>query len=116
MFTTVVYPGMSHRTSWVNRDGMKWLNQQIHFAIWTEKDILDSPVTHVSEWAKTNNVDIAKSYMREDREGGLEAVGAGYPGIKREDLMVLPEADWVAMKPQLTYEAWAAKAIAAQQE
>lgn len=116
MFTTVLYPGISHRTSWVNKDGVLWLHQQLHFAIWTKKDILRSPVTHVSEWAKANQVDIAKNFMREDREGGLEAVGTGFPGIKRQDLMVLPEADWMALKDRLTYEAWAAKTLAAEQK
>ena len=71
------------------------------------------PVTHVSEWAKANGVDITASYLREDREGGLDALGKGYPGIKREDLMVLPEKDWEAMKGRLTYEAWA-KTLAAE--
>ena len=28
--------------------------------------------------------------------------------------MVLPEAEWVARKDELTYEGWAAKAIAAE--
>jgi hypothetical protein len=115
MFTTVLYPGISHRTSWVNKDGVAWLHQQLRFAMWTKKDILRSPVTHVSEWAKANQVDIAKNFMREDREGGLEAVGTGFPGIKRQDLMVLPDADWLAMKDRLTYEAWAAKTLAAEQ-
>jgi hypothetical protein len=114
MFTTVFYPGISHRTSWVDRDGVEWLEKQIHFALWTEKEIEAAPTTHVSTWAAANNVDIAKSYMREDREGGLDALGTGYPGIKREDLMVLPERDWTAMKDQLTYEGWAAKATAAE--
>jgi dienelactone hydrolase len=114
MFTTIVYPGMSHRTSWVTKDGVEWLDKQIRFAVWTEEGIATAPVTHVSEWAKANDVDITKSYMREDREGGLEAVGTGLPGIKREDLMVLPEGDWEAMKDRLTYEAWAAKTMAAE--
>ena len=61
-----------------------------------------------STWAKANNVDIAPSYMREDREGGLDALGTGFPGIKREDLMVLPVADWERMKGQLTYDGWVA--------
>lgn len=114
MFTTVFYPGVSHRPSWENRDGVEWLNQQIHFSIWTEKEIEAMPTTHISSWAKANNVDITASYMREDREGGIDALGTGLPGIKREDLMVLPEADWLAMKDQLTYEAWAAKTAAAE--
>lgn len=114
MFTTVLYPGISHRTSWVDRDGVSWLGRQIQFAYWTDKDIATMPVTHVSEWAKANGVDITANYLREDREGGLDALGKGYPGIKREDLMVLPEKDWDAMKGRLTYEAWAAKTLAAE--
>ncbi len=114
MFTTVFYPGISHRTSWVNRDGVEWLERQIHFGIWTEKEIETAPVTHVSAWAKANEVDITPNYMREDREGGMDALGTGFPGIRREDLMVLPEAEWVARKDELTYEGWAAKAMAAE--
>ena len=72
------------------------------------------PVTHVSTWAKANDVDITESYIQEIREGGLDALGTGFPGIKREDLMVLPDKDWQAMKPHLTYEAWAEKAMAAE--
>ena len=52
--------------------------------------------------------------MREEREGGVDALDVGLPNIQREDLMVLPDADWQAMKDQLTYESWAAKAAAAE--
>ncbi len=48
MFTTVLYPGISHRTSWVDREGVAWLGQQIRFANWTDKDIATMSVTHVS--------------------------------------------------------------------
>lgn len=114
MFTAIRYPGISHRTSWVNRDGVAWLGKQIHFANWNDADIASAPLTHISTWARENRVDIAASYMREDREGGLDAVGTGLPGIKREDLMVLPDRDWQAMKDRLTYESWAEKTMAAQ--
>jgi dienelactone hydrolase len=116
IFTTVFYPRISHRPSWENRDGVKWLNKQIHFAIWTEKEIEVAPTTHIGTWAKENDVDIATGYVREDRETGIDALGTGLPGIKREYLMVLPDADWQKMKDQLTYEAWAAKAMAAEKE
>jgi dienelactone hydrolase len=114
MFTTVFYPGASHRPSWENRDAAEWLETNIHFGIWTEKQIEAMPTVKVSEWAKANNVTVGTSEMREEREGGVDALDVGLPNIKREDLMVLPDADWLAMKDQLTYEAWAAKAAAAE--
>ena len=115
IFTTILYPGVSHRTSWVTRDGVAWLNQQIHFANWNAATIASAPTTHISTWARANNVDIAPNYIREDREGGLDALGTGLPGIPREDLMVLPSSEWEKNKDRLTYEAWAQKTMAAQQ-
>jgi hypothetical protein len=115
MFTTILYPGISHRTSWVNRDGVTWLNQQLHFANWTAEQIASAPTTHISTWARANKVDITPNYIQEDREGGLDALGTGLPGLTREQLTALPEADWQANKDRLTYEAWAQKTMAAQQ-
>jgi dienelactone hydrolase len=115
MFTIILYPGISHRTSWVDRDGVIWLNQQIQFANWTAAQITSAPTTHISTWAKANNVDIALNYIREDREGGLDALGTDLPGLTREQLTVLPDRDWQANKDRLTYEAWAQKTTAAQQ-
>ncbi|MDE3103936.1 MAG: alpha/beta fold hydrolase [Acidobacteriota bacterium] len=114
IFVNILYPGISHRTSWVNRDGVLWLEDQLHFALWSRSQILAAPVTHISTWAKANDVDITRSYMREDREGGLDAVGSGFPGIPRKDLMVLPDAEWSALQDRLTYESWAAKTMAAE--
>ena len=116
VFTTVMYPAtVGHRPSWVNRDGVKWLNVQLHFALWdSDAKIEAQGTTHVSEWITANKVAISPNYFREDREGGLEAVGTGLPGIARADLMVLPESDWERMKDRLTYEAWAQKAMAAE--
>lgn len=116
IFTTIRYPGISHRTSWVNRDGVAWLSRQIHFANWTEADIASAPVTHISTWARDNQVDITANYIREDREGGLDALGTGLPGIRREDLMVLSPSEWQHEKDHLTYESWAAKTMQAQRE
>jgi len=109
MFTTIFYPEVGHRPSWVTRDGLLWLQEQIHFTNWTRATIESAPLTHISEWAKANDVFITKNYLREDREGGLMAVGTDVPGVKRDDLMVLPSADWDRLKPQLIYETWAAK-------
>jgi dienelactone hydrolase len=115
MFTTHVDAGMSHRTAWVERPGVAWLNEQIHFANWTGADIAKMPTTHISEWAHANNVDITPNYMKENREGGLIALGTGFPGIAREQLMALPADEWEREKDVLTYEAWKAKTMAAEQ-
>lgn len=115
MFTTIFYPGIDHRTSWVTVDGVRWLNEQLHFAFWQDDAAIAAQgTTHVSEWIKANHVDISPNYIREDREGGLDAVGLGLPGIPRQELMVLLEADWQRLKDRLLYDAWAAKTMAAE--
>ena len=112
MFTNVLYPGISHRTSWVDLDGVMWLNRQLHFALWDEAAIRSAGTTHISEWVRTNHVDISPSYLREDREGGLNAVGTGFPAIARADLFVLPKDEWQRNQQQYTYEGWAEQARA----
>ena len=109
LFTTVRYPGVSHRTSWVNIDGILWLNHQLHFSLWNDDAIRAAETTHISSWIKANNVAISPNYIREDREGGIDAVGSGFPGIRRDDLMVFATEGWKASENQLTYESWAAK-------
>jgi dienelactone hydrolase len=118
MFTTHVDDGKSHRTAWVERYAVNWLNDQIHFANWTADDIAKMPTTHIADWITTNNIpwSITNGYMREDREGGLIALGTGYPGIARDQMTVLPDADWQKLKPELIYENWAAKVVAAEQQ
>ncbi len=111
MFTTHVDPGMSHRTAWVERPSVAWLNEQIHFANWTAKDIAAMPTTHVSQWVQEKGADMSKGYIREDREGGLQALGTGYPVPKREELTVLPYGDAQRLKDRLTYEGWVAKVM-----
>jgi lysophospholipase L1-like esterase/dienelactone hydrolase len=116
MFTTIVYPGISHRPSWVDRQGVAWLNQQLHFALWNANTIATEPTTHIGDWIKANHVYLAKSYDREDREAGLNALGTRFPALSNDDLMVLPQTDWTLDKNRLTYAAWAEKARAAEAE
>jgi hypothetical protein len=112
LFETILYPGISHRTSWVDQDGMLWLNRQLHFALWDDAAIRSAGTTHISDWIRENHVDISPNYIREDREGGLDAVGRGFPGIPRASLMVLPDTVWEQQKQELIYDSWAAKARA----
>ena len=114
MFTTILYPGISHRPSWVDRQGVAWLARQLHFALWDQAAIAAAPTTHIGEWSKAHGVFLAPGIAREDREGGLDALGAGFPAIDRASLTVLPEAQWLQQKDRLTYEAWAEKTKAAE--
>ncbi len=109
MFTTVVYPGISHRPSWVDRQGVAWLNTQIRFAVWNAQTIATEPTTHVGDWTKASGVYLAAGSALEDREAGLNALGAGFPGIQPDDLMALPHDEWIKEKDRLTYEVWAEK-------
>lgn len=54
-------------------------------------------------------MDISPNYIREDREGGLDAVGTGFPAIPRQDLMVLTDQNWQAEHTKITYESWASE-------
>jgi dienelactone hydrolase len=116
MFTTHVDAEKSHRTAWVERYGVNWLNDQIHFANWTSADIARMPATHIADWITAQNVSwaISNGYIREDREGGLLALGTNIPGIQHDQLNVLPDADWARLKDQLVYENWAEKTMAAE--
>ena len=116
LFTTHVDPDKSHRTAWVERTGVAWLNDQIHFTHWTAAQIAKMPTTHIADWITSNNIpwSISNGYMREDREGGLNALGIKIPGIPGAEMTVLPDADWQRLKPELTYESWADKVKAAE--
>lgn len=115
LFTTVNYPGVSHRPSWTNRDGMLWLNAQLHFPLWDDAAIRAAPTTHVSTWAKANAVPISPGALREDHEGGVDAVGTDYPALTVEQLTVVPSTEWQAHTDLYAYEGWAAKARAAEE-
>ncbi len=108
VFTTIVYPGISHRPSWVDRDGVAWLNEQLHFALWDAATIAAEPTTHIGTWVTENHVDEAKSFNREDREAGIDALGTGFPALTREQLTVLPVDVWNRERSRLIYEGWAA--------
>jgi len=114
LFTTHVDAGEGHRPAWVERAGVLWLNQQIHFANWNAAAIASRPAIRIGDWAKANSVEIPVNYQRPDREGGLMALGGALPAIQREQLMALPAGDWEKLRAQLTYESWAEKTLAAE--
>jgi hypothetical protein len=101
-----------HRPNFVTKPVAIWLEKQLDFPNWTEADIRAMPVTHISEWARTNGVEIDPGYSSEMREGGAYALGTGIPAPSRKDLNVFTQEQWETEKNTLIYESWlkAAKA------
>jgi dienelactone hydrolase len=106
VFQTGFEPGAGHRPWFVTKPVALWLERQLDFPNWTPAAIERMPVTHISEWAKANAVEIDKAYATEKREGGAMALGSGVPPLTREQLSVFDEAQWDREKDRLTYEAW----------
>lgn len=113
-FETYWVPGASHRPSWVTRPAALWLQSKLHFPNWTPQSIESMPQTHIATWAAANHVAMDKAYISEDREGGVMALGRDIPAVPREELSVLPEADWQRRKDKFVYGAWVRHALAAE--
>jgi len=69
------------------------------------------PETHISEWAKQNNVTMDKGYVQEDREGGVMALGKGVPNLTREQLTVVSMDEWQQHKDEYVYSAWVRRTL-----
>jgi len=101
------YPGVAHRPSWVNADAAIWLNTHLRFPNWQGVDVSALPVTHIAEWALAIGAHINKGYADEPREGGIRAVGNGFPAPTHDELQVVPLADWQGHRDDYVWEAWA---------
>lgn len=110
IFDFQLVPDVSHRPFFVTRPAALWLERHLDFPGWTEDTIRSLGETHISRWAKDQNVEMDRGYIAEDREGGTPALGAGLPGLSRADLSVFNSADWEVKKTQLIYESWVEKA------
>ena len=110
VFETGFSPDVSHRPYWVTRPVVQWLHRHLRFPRWTAADLVSMPTTHIGEWAAANGVEMDRLYATEEREGGTPALGAGIPGIKRDDLDVYGPDEWEEMKDQLVHEAWRERA------
>jgi dienelactone hydrolase len=106
VFQTGFEPAAGHRPWFVTKPVALWLERQLHFPNWTPEGVERMPVTHISEWAKANSVEIDKAYANESREGGAMALGTSVPPLGREQLSVFDERRWQREKDHLIYEAW----------
>ncbi len=106
IFETGWEPGASHRPFFVTRPVALWLERRLDFPKWTEADIRSMAETHLSEWAKANQVEVDPLYASEQREGGTRALGRGVPGLSREALSVFPAEEWQRQKVRMVHETW----------
>lgn len=115
IFETYFIPDVSHRPNWVTRPAAVWLEDHLQFPNWTKQQIEAMPETHISEWAKANDVTMDKGYIQEEREGGVMAMSTDIPNVPREKLMVLSDAQWQQQKDNLVYDAWVRRTAASLQ-
>jgi dienelactone hydrolase len=108
------YPGVGHRPSWLNLDSATWLNARLHFPRWRKKPLDSLGVSHVSEWAAATGAHINKGYQTEKTEGGVNAIGHGFPAPSQARLQVVPDADWQAHQDRYTWQGLATQILTAE--
>ena len=106
VFETGFVPGAGHRPYFVTRSVGFWLERELNLPNWTMESVSAMAVTHVSEWARTQRVEVDPLYATEHREGGTRALGEGVPGLSRDMLSVYSVAEWEREKDRLVHESW----------
>jgi dienelactone hydrolase len=109
---TYFVPNVSHRPNWVTRPAALWLKDNLGLPNWTKPQIEQMPETHISEWARQNDVTMDKGYIQEDREGGVMALGTSVPNLTREQLTVVPMKQWQENQDEYVYSAWVRHTLA----
>lgn len=105
-------PAAGHRPYFVTKPVARWLERQLDFPHWDDPAIVALPETHIAPWAKSQAVDLDPRYAIEHREGGTRAIGAHVPGLRREQLFVIPAAEWAGEKDRFIHESWLREAKA----
>lgn len=106
MFDLGWVPAAGHRPYFVTKAVARWLERHLDFPRWDEAALDALPETHIGTWASERGVQIDRSYATELREAGTRAIGTGVPGLRREELCVLPAAEWTAQKDRFIHESW----------
>jgi dienelactone hydrolase len=108
------YPGVGHRPSWVNRDAAEWLNARLHFPRWQKLSLDSLGETHIAEWAAATGAHINHGYESEKTEGGIRALGHGFPAPSWAQLQAVPEAEWKAHQDLYVWQGWAKRTLSAE--
>jgi len=112
VFEFALEPGAGHRPFFVTRPVALWLARQLRFPNWTEAEIAAMPETHIGPWARKESVYIEPAYNTPEREAGARALGAGIPGVARQQLHAVPLEEWNRDRDRYVYESWIARAKA----
>jgi len=113
VFTTYFDTGASHRPSWMTRTAAEWLDQQLHFPNWPQASVAKLPVVSIREWAASVGYPLTKSYAREDRDAGIQAIAGDVPQLTATDTNVLGRSAWDALKSNFIYASLVERATAA---
>jgi hypothetical protein len=107
---TIFYPGVGHRPSWIDLDAVSWLDARLHFLRWRNVPLASLGETHISEWAATTGARINQGSQTEKTEGGIHAVGQGFPGLTQ----AVPEDEWRGRENLYIWQSWARHTLLAQ--
>jgi dienelactone hydrolase len=108
------YSGVGHRPSWVNLDAATWLNSRLHFPEWQKISPESLGESHISEWAAATGAHINQGYQTEKTEGGIRAVGRGFPAPTPAQLRAVPDAEWQSHEEQYTWQGLARQILTAE--
>lgn len=106
-------PGGGHRPYFVTKPVALWLERELKFPDWTDKQIKAMPVTNIGGWEMKNGLRKQISAKYEQNEGGTTALGAKIPAVPRSELYAVPLVVWESQKESYIYETWVARAKAA---
>lgn len=110
VFTTYFDPGASHRPSWMTRTAAEWLDRQLRFPNWRQASVAQLPVISIRDWAASVGYPLTKSYAREDRDAGIQAIAANVPLLTAKDTDVLGRSAWDLLKSEFVYASWLERA------
>lgn len=115
VFTTYFDPGASHRPSWITRTAAEWLDRQLHFPSWPQSKVATLPTISIRDWAASVGYPLTKSYARDDRDAGIQAIAADVPLLTTTQTDVLSPTAWQLLKGDLIYASWVERATTAAQ-
>jgi dienelactone hydrolase len=116
VFTNYFDPGASHRPSWVTPRAAEWLDGELHFPAWRNRDVSSLPTARIGDWAQRTGAAVPKNYNRNDRDAGIRALATDAPALDSEKLDVLPLAEWEQRKSDFVYAMWVQRASEAERQ